>query len=141
MAFLEQSVGKMRAGLDRVAKRIVIAIGERLVLSSPVGDPRKWAVHVAPKGYRGGHFRMNWQYGYGIEPEGEVAGVDPSGRLSLDKIRGDVKNSPAAGIHNIVNNVDYAIAIENGHSRFQAPTGVVKLTVLEFPGIVRRAQE
>ena len=37
-----------------------------------------------------------------------------------------------------MNNLPYAVPIENGHSR-QKPEGMVAVTVAEWPGIVKNA--
>ena len=136
MAFLEASVGRMRNGLDRVARNIVIEVGARLVLRSPVGNPSLW-MSRPPAGYAGGSFRRNWQHGFGSAPTGELEGT---GNVALGEMVSSVGNSPAAGVHYIANNLPYAMALENGHST-QAPQGMVSLTALEFPQIVRQAQE
>lgn len=136
MAFLEASVGRMRNGLDRVARRIVIEVGSRLVFRSPVGNPSLW-MSRPPPGYAGGTFRRNWQHGFGVAPTGELAGT---GNVALGEMVSSVGNSPAAGVHFLANNLPYAMALENGHSD-QAPKGMVGLTALEFPQIVRQAQE
>lgn len=136
MAFLEASVGRMRAGLDTVARRIVIEVGSRLVLRSPVGNPNLW-ISLPPPGYAGGAFRRNWQHKFGSAPTGELEGT---GNVALGEMVSSVGNSPAAGVHYIANNLPYAMALENGHST-QAPQGMVGLTALEFPEIVRQAQQ
>jgi len=160
MAFLEVSVGKMRQGLDTVARRIVIGIGSRLEFRSPVGNPKLWSSlgwyqealtakgtarkhktmksqRAAPAGYVGGAFRRNWQHGFGAAPTGILEGT---GNVAGAEIRASVNSSPAGGVHYIVNNLPYAMALENGHST-QAPQGMVGLTALEFPQIARQAQE
>lgn len=152
MAFLEASVSKMQKGLDRVARKIVIEVGNRLVYKSPVGNPKLWlSLHPVmniktqkltisgkrPKGYSGGAFRRNWQHGFGTAPAGELAGT---ANVARAEIKASVNSSPAAGVHYIVNNLPYGQRLENGWSS-QSPKGMVKLTALEFPEIVRQAQE
>jgi hypothetical protein len=136
MAFLEVSVGKMKKGLDTVARRIVIEIGSRLELRSPVGNPNLWK-SLPPPGYVGGAFRRNWQHGFGSAP---TAILEGTGNTSGQEIRASVNSSPAGGVHYIVNNLPYAMALEDGHSTQSPPRGMVGLTALEFPEIVRQAQ-
>lgn len=124
--------------LDKTVRTIVMEIGNRVVLRSPVGDASYWQ-NPPPPGYVGGAFRGGWQYGFNREPISDVETVDASGRVSIQRIESGVVASNPAGIHYIVNNKPYAEAIENGISR-QAPQGVVGLTELEFPEIVRRAK-
>jgi hypothetical protein len=51
-----------------------------------------------------------------------------------------VRGSGAGHTIYIVNNLPYANALENGHSK-QAPSGMVKVTLQEFPGIVSAAAQ
>lgn len=136
--------------LDKTIRRVLIEISNRVVYSSPVGDPENWlfknngvyvdflAYRSPPAGYRGGAFRMNWQYGFNSAPSGELDGVDPSGRISTSRIKGQIKSGPTVGMHYIVNNLPYAQRLEDGWSQ-QAPNGMVSLVELEFPAIVRMA--
>lgn len=123
--------------ISRVVRTTVLEIGNRLVLRSPVGNPDLW-ITAAPPGYVGGAFRANWQYGFSAEPEGSLAAIDESGRVSIERIMNGVMAAPVAGIHYIVNNLPYGESLENGHSS-QAPQGIVGLTELEFEGIFRQA--
>lgn len=123
--------------LESVARKIVIEIGNRLVFRSPVGNPKLWK-GPAPAGYVGGRFRANWQYGFGVMSGGELDARDKSGRVTIARINGDVKRHPAAGVHFLYNNLPYAQRLENRWST-QAPKGMVSLTELEFPAIVREA--
>ncbi len=126
---------------DMVVRKVLLDIGSRLVMRSPVGDPGYWK-NPAPKGYTGGHFRANWQYGQGFIPGGVFPTIDKSGRVSLDRIKASVSNSaaPYGRVHYIVNNLPYGPRLETGWSR-QAPAGMVGLVVREYQAIVRKALE
>lgn len=125
---------------------VVIKLAAELDFRSPVGDPVYWE-SKAPKGYIGGHFRANWRLGVGSMPQGEVAGADQSGKdrdrggsttaAMLNVLPGDGLN--AGHIYYIANNTPYANEIEHGHSKRQAPEGLVGLTVLMFDQIVANA--
>jgi hypothetical protein len=130
-------------------RRVVIEIANRAVNMSPVGNPSLWlfnndGVYVdylaykdPPKGYVGGRFRGNWQYGFGYPPIGELDNIDPSGNPTKARIKNSI--SKANGIHWIANNLDYAERIENGWST-QAPLGIVGLIELEFAQIFNAAK-
>jgi hypothetical protein len=122
--------------IDGVTRKVVIEVGNRAVMRSPVGDADYW-INPAPPGYVGGRFRANWQYGFASAPPGVVDAVDPSGGMTIANIVAD--STGARGVHYVVNNLPYAQRIEDGWSR-QAPTGIVSLLELEFPEIVRRAK-
>lgn len=121
---------------NRIVRTVVIEIANRVVLRSPVGDAQYWQ-SPAPAGYVGGRFRGNWQYGFGMPPGGTIERVDKSGRETLGALQSALALGSLAGVHWIANNLPYAERIESGWSG-QAPQGVVALTELEFPQIVKR---
>lgn len=122
--------------MDTVVRGVVMGLAERIDERSPVGNPDLWQVPKAPPGYAGGHFRKNNQYRFGSAPTDEIAGVDSTGAGALAAITEGVMAAPAAGIHYIVNNTPYSERLENGWST-QAPSGMYKLAVVDFQGIVR----
>lgn len=118
--------------MSKIVRGVVIEIADRIITRSPVGDATKWKQPgSAPAGYVGGHFRHNWQYGFGSAPSGEIGGVANDAKA---RIEGAVSRD--GGMHWIVNNTPYAERIESGWSK-QQPQGIVGLTELEFPEIVR----
>ena len=128
---------KTSARSDAVVKKIVIDVGSALVMKTPVGDPSYW-VMPAPPGYVGGRARGNWQYGLNAPVTADRDSIDPSGGGTISAIVGSVSGNAAGKIHYITNTLEYIDALENGRSR-QAPHGMMKLTVMEFQPIVRRA--
>lgn len=124
--------------LEKTVRRVVIEIGNRCVLRSPVGDATYWK-SAPPPGYTGGRFRANWQHGLNFIPTVFTDAVDKSGNSTLAAIASAVALGNAVGVHYITNNLPYAERIENGWSR-QAPQGIVGRVELEFPAIVRKAR-
>ena len=116
--------------VNRIIRTVLIELGTRFVERSPVGDAVYWQ-HPAPRGYVGGHFRANWQYGFGNMPTSQISGTQ---NTLLANLSGGIP-SDTAGVHFIVNNVPYSIRLENGWSR-QAPQGIVARAVQEFNNIV-----
>jgi len=145
----------MKGNTDKAVRKVLIDLGASLVSKSPVGDRKLWLSLGAayaiggkhkqikgskgPAGYVGGRFKGNWQHGFGSKPSGELPDIDPSGSASMARIEGGIASSPAAGIHYLANNLPYAQRLEDGWST-QAPAGMIGLTMLEFPGIVKRSQ-
>lgn len=137
---LQKFAEKAGANADAVVRKTVLDIGTRIVERSPVGDGSLWK-HPPPKGYVGGRFRANWQYGNfsgaGI-PVNELPDIDVTGAMSLARIMSGIPKNAAGIRHILVNNLPYAQALEDGHST-QAPSGMVVLAVLEFQEIVNDA--
>lgn len=151
---------------DVVIHKILMGIGRSVTMRSPVGNPELWNslggyvslvtptgrmkknpsggkvqfTRKPPAGYTGGHFRGNWQYGFGARPTAELPNIDENGALTVERLAAEIQASPAIGIHFIANNLPYGEALENGWSSQSPPGGMVTLTVMEFEQIVRGAQ-
>lgn len=122
---------------DMVVRLMLENISNEIMERSPVGDPESW-VNPAPPGYIGGHFRANWQLGVGAKPDGEIDGIDPGGKATLEKIKAAVPKKAGGRVYYLTNNLPYAIPLEDGHSQ-QAPEGIVGLTALKFQDYVKQA--
>lgn len=124
---------------EMVVRASASAIGASLVERSPVGDPSMWKGPV-PAGYVGGRFKNNWQYGVGSINTDTSAPPDQAGGGSTGRInQGLVTWRPGQTIF-ITQSLPYAYRLEHGWSQ-QAPSGMVRLTVLEFQSKVRQAAE
>lgn len=132
-AFVEKAKGNM----DLVVRKVVLDLGTKVVERSPVGDPSKWA-SPAPKGYIGGRFRGNWQYGLNERPRGTFMTIDRSGKVSIGRMAAGLPKEAAGHVHFITNNLPYAMRLETGWSK-QAPGGMVALAVREFQNVVSAA--
>lgn len=130
-AFAQKVAGRANA----IVTGTVIEVAKRVIDRSPVGDPSLWA-SPAPKGYKPGHFKGNWQLGIDTIPTKELRGVDPSGAVALSGVMAWIPAKSVGHVYNLVNNVPYANRIEHGWST-QAPAGVVGLVAVEFDSIVK----
>lgn len=140
---LKAFAAKAGKNADLVVRKVVLDVGTRIVERSPVGDGTLWK-RPPPKGYIGGRFRANWQYGnysgQGI-PMNELPDIDPSGAASINRIESTLPAEGCAGMrHILINNLPYAQALEDGHST-QAPAGMVGLVAVEFQSIVDAAAQ
>lgn len=104
-----------------IAKKLAMEALRRVVLKSPVDT---------------GQFRGNWNVAHGSK--------DLSVKLGhFDKVGGDtiargikvIQAQTKPGIVWVSNNLEYAEALENGHSK-QAPAGMVGVTYAELSTIV-----
>lgn len=126
--------------VDDAVREVVKECARQVDRRSPVGNSELWAANISraarglpplPKGYIGGHFRINNQYRFGIPPRNIVEGTDPTGTTALSAMVDSINASPAGGVHYVSNNVPYAEALENGHSRVQAPQGIYGLAMVD----------
>jgi len=130
---IEKFVKKTGANADKVVREVVLDIGKSLVYRTPVGNPLKWEhPEKAPKGYVGGHARGNWQHSVGNRVIEEIDCIDPSGQKSIDRIEQSIPQSAAGLVHYVQNSVPYIKRLEEGHSKHQAPHGMVALTEVQF---------
>lgn len=165
---LRRLTNEVKTNLDQVVRKVVLDIGTKLVERSPVGDRELWAINqqilnnsanrtksgilkagarrqLQPKGYVGGRFRANWQYGFGTPANGVLHKPSPpkqnypGPQQIIDILRTSVYGSQVAGLHYISNNLPYARRLEDGWSKQSAPSAMVGLTVLEFNSFVDAA--
>ena len=136
-ANISKFVAKANGNMDAVVRKIILDIGTKIVMRSPVGDGDLWQ-SKPPPGYVGGRFRANWQYTFGQPATEATAEIDASGRNTISTILSGVSSNKAAGLHYLSNNLPYAKRLEDGWST-QAPIGMVGLTLLEFQSMVNGA--
>lgn len=124
----------------KFTKAIAFHILRGVTMKTPVGNPRNWKNPRAPKGYVGGHARMNWQVSMQAPVMGVVQGTDPHGVSAL--ISGMSVMGMAMPYEKIwiVNNVPYITVLENGRGpdergimrgSVQAPHGMLGVTMEE----------
>jgi hypothetical protein len=91
------------------------------------------------KGYVGGRFRGNWQVSIAAPAAGTLDRIDPGGGEAIAAASSALAGFTAGPTIYIMNNLPYAVRLEEGWSRHQAPNGMVQITIAEFPSIVRNA--
>lgn len=115
--------------LESGIKEAEIELFSRVILRTPVGNPDFWA-SPPPKNYVGGRLRGNWGVNQSID------NIDASGSETLQNMQLGVNAEELGGVLTFVNNLPYAEVIEYGRSK-QAPEGMVRVSVLEFDGILK----
>lgn len=128
---------KTDARLDAVVRHIVLDVASNLIEMSPVGDASYWK-SPAPAGYVGGRFKGSWVFETGSVPTSDPMTIDASGSASMNRVQAGMGGNMKA-VHYIANLTPYAMALEEGHSKRQAPHGLVMLTVIKFTSIVAAA--
>lgn len=126
--------------INEVTFNVMAEIIERADEYSPVGMPETWT-YKAPKDYRPGQFRGNWQLGVNKRPEGAFIGkIDAAGVTTVAENLALIPERAAYGnLYYLVNNLPYAKAIEDGDATRQVPpSGIVGRIHMEFPDIVAK---
>ena len=116
-------VAKAKGNVDLVIRRVALDIFHRVIVKSPVDT---------------GRFKGNWQVAIGSIPAGTVEIDDKDGTATISKVDAETLKLKAGETIYLVNNLEYARPLEYGHSR-QAPSGMVRTTLSEFPQVVQTA--
>lgn len=107
---------KVEQRVAKVTRWVALEALRRVIMKSPVDT---------------GRLRGNWQAAVNVRPDGVLEVVDKAGQSTVAKGMKSVSALPPFATVYIANNLDYASAIENGHSQ-QAPQGMVAVTVAEL---------
>lgn len=123
-AKVRQWTVEVKAKNRDVIRKIALDAFSEVVLKTPVDT---------------GRARMNWQPSINAIPGGTLEAFDPSGQLAIAAVQAKVAEFEVGDIIYLANNLPYIESLENGHSRDQAPHGMVKLTAQRFQIIAQRA--
>lgn len=139
---LAKGIEGIKRSMNEVTYNSLVAVITRLDQLSPVGDVRYWKrPRNHPPGYHGGQFRGNWQLGVGTVPIGWRPGkIDPGGVTTVANNIASIPLQASRYKFYLVNNVPYALAIEQGWSK-QAPRPILFQVKREFNGIVRKVAQ
>lgn len=121
-ADLSRFVRRSNVNLDLVVRKVALDLLTSIVRRSPVDT---------------GRFRGNWFVQAGLAPQ-TTETDDKSGSATISKGASEVGRFKVGDQLFILNHLPYAIELENGHSK-QAPSGMVKITALEFAQHLNRA--
>lgn len=120
---IQRFVDKAKGNLDLVVRKVSLDLFKRVIMKSPVDT---------------GRFKGNWQVAIGSIPAGVLEVNDKDGTATISRVTAEAMNLRAGETIYLVNNLDYARALEYGHSK-QAPAGMVRLSVAEYGAVVRNA--
>ena len=136
---------KVEKNSEKLFRGTYLALFSSIIKRSPVGNPDRWVVwdkrtgrylpyelvHGLPDGYVGGTFRGNWQTDINKIPNGTLDTLDKTGTVTIAKARLEASRAKIGDSIYAINNMPYAISLENGWSS-KAPRGMVKITAAEF---------
>lgn len=117
-------VNQTIARQNQIVRYVVTGIDEAVVNKSPVDT---------------GRFKANWQLGLDHAPTGTTESVDLDGASTIAANVGNIPAQAAGHVYYIVNNLDYAQALEDGHSRQSPPGNMVAATVAQYQSFVDEA--
>lgn len=121
---LDKAFEEQQERVALIAMKIALEALNRVVLKSPV---------------KTGRFRANWTVAVGRQDLSITDEVDPTGQKTIAKGTPIILGQKGPAVIWLSNNLPYAQALENGHSK-QAPMGMVALTYNELMQIVRVIQ-
>lgn len=140
---IQKFVDKAKGNTTLVVRKIALDLFKRVIQKSPVDTGRfksNWQVSInsIPAGTIGlaediSHTRGGRERKRGAEARGTFAG-----NFALAKATTTALQFKTGEVIYLVNNLEYARALEYGHSK-QAPAGMVRLTLAEFPQVVAKA--
>lgn len=120
---IQRFVDKANGNIDVVIRKIALDMFRRVIMKTPVDT---------------GRLRGSYQVAIGSIPAGQVETNDKSGTATVARVTAATLGLKAGDVIFMVSNVEYARAIEFGHSK-QAPAGMIRTSVMEFPGVVNKA--
>ena len=123
--------------IETVIRYTLMEVARRLVMRTPVGMPHLWVRRRAPPGYRPGQARAGWHYSTSAPVVALPTAPDASGLTTFNRLVSSLPRERLGGkVHFFSNNVSYIEELERGHSRLQAPSGMVGITAMEVDTIV-----
>lgn len=131
-----------KAGLDLVqAKRAAaIQIFSAVIMATPVGNASQWQrPSSAPPGYVGGRLRGNWQATLNAPAATKLDVIDAGGGLTINNAQAAIAGAVGDQKIYLTNNLPYASRIEFGAHSKQAPSGMVRVSILAWNNAVEAA--
>lgn len=120
---VSQLAEKARTRAENVLKAAILELFARIVERTPVDT---------------GRARGNWQIDLDAKSGASLLATDKSGRETIARAMAKLdKLDKNSRVVLITNNLAYIKALEYGHSR-QAPSGMIRISVAEFKGILAR---
>lgn len=122
-AQIAEFVAKAKGNADLVVRKVALEMFSRVIQKSPVKD---------------GRFKSSWVVAINSIPSSDPGTIDKSGAPSFMRVDAAVLNLKAGNMIAMTSSLSYSRRLEYGWSG-QAPSGVVRITVAEFAGIVNQA--
>jgi len=129
---IRKATERYKGGYREVVATSLFKVSRDIIKMTPVGDPELWK-GSKPKGYVGGRARSNWF--------ASVGGYDST--ITTDDTTpnytevGNITDGASGKVFYLTNNLPYIKSLEfEGHSS-QAPSGMVRVSIENFSGILQ----
>lgn len=129
---LKRFSDKAKGRMDLVVRKITLDIHARVTLKTPVDTGRARANWIATIARPATGVREPAASGYG----GSTGAANA--QASIQQAVASLASSKAGQSLFVVNNLPYIIDLENGSSK-QAPVGMLRVTLREYPGVVEKS--
>ncbi len=120
---IQRFVDKAKGNTTLVVRKIALDVFKRVIMKTPVDL---------------GRAKGSWQCAIGSIPAGTVELNDKTGAATISKMTAVAMGLKAGEIIYLISNLEYIRPLEFGHSK-QAPGGMVRTTLQEFPQVVAKA--
>jgi hypothetical protein len=128
---------KYNRGIDDVVEDVAVSLSQKIIERTPVGQPSTWQnPDSAPPGYVGGRARANWFPT--INSPSDDTTESTSTNESASRITG-IQKEIVGNVYYLTNNLPYIRRLEYDNWSKQAPRGMVRVTLREALGELRRA--
>ena len=120
---LSRLVEKTKGKTDIAVKKVMLELFTNVVSKSPVLS---------------GRFRANWEVGYGspnvtVSDDLDKRQVGDKTGPTIGRMDKEIKTAKLTGQSIfLTNSLPYSIRLENGHSQKQAPSGMVRISLIEI---------
>lgn len=142
MSAFAQAVKTWADKTGETAEDIVVVtitdLSRRVMQRTPVGDPTTWN-SKPPKGYTGGQAKGNWFASIGAPSDQidmNIRARNASKPLNRDA---SIRGAAYGKVYYMVNNLPYIRRLEYEGWSGQAPQGMVRVVMVEFNQIVKKA--
>lgn len=122
-AQIAEFVARAKGNADLVVRKVALDMFSRVIEKTPVDS---------------GRAKSSWLVAINSIPTGDPGTIDKSGAPSFARVNAEVVGLKAGDTIAMTSSLAYSRRLEYGWSK-QAPEGMVRLTVLEFNGIVTQA--
>lgn len=120
---VQRFVDRANGNLDLVVRKIALDLFSRVIIKTPVLT---------------GRAKGSWLVSVNSIPQGDPGTLDKSGNVSIQRVNAAVAGMKAGQVITLCSNLSYSNRLEFGYSK-QAPAGMVRITLLEYSGIVQTA--